>query len=52
MNLFQAISPDVGRVNVTMDHLYHPDNFQNPEDVIYLHQWGHPIIRDKPRKKG
>lgn len=50
MSLFQAISPDSGRVNVTMNHLYHPDNLPDPNDVIYLHEWSTPLIRAVSKK--
>jgi len=40
MDFFQIISPDTqDRTHIEMEHLYHPSNLQNPEDVIYLDQW-------------
>jgi hypothetical protein len=45
---YQAIPPsdnhDNIRVNVTMNHLYHPSNLENQDDVIYLHEWAKPIV--------
>jgi len=35
----QAIPPSDIRTNVTIDHLHHPSNLENPDDVIYLHEW-------------
>jgi hypothetical protein len=41
VGFYQAIlSPTADtRVNITADNLYHPSNFANPEDAIYLHKW-------------
>jgi hypothetical protein len=55
MGFFQVISHDnPNRTNVTMDHLYHPSNLENHEDVIYLHEWSTPLVRvpPPPKKKG
>jgi CRISPR-associated protein Cas5t len=52
---YQAIPPfpnnDNTRINVTMNNLYHPSNLQNPEDVIYLHEWSKPLIRVSKHRK-
>jgi hypothetical protein len=44
VGFYQAIPPpnmdaQQQRINVRMEHLFHPSNFRNPEDVIYLHKW-------------
>ena len=40
IGFYQVIEPDVGRVNVAIDNLYHPSNLSQ-QDVIYLHEWMH-----------
>ena len=45
---YQAIPPfpnENTRINVTMNHLYHPSNLENPQDVIYLHEWTKQVVR-------
>jgi len=43
VGFYQAISPGFAlqqeRVKVSISHLYHPSNLEEPDDVIYLHQW-------------
>jgi CRISPR-associated protein Cas5t len=42
MGFYQAIIPTIGkRIKVTMDNntLYHPSNYANSEDVVYIHEW-------------
>jgi len=40
VGFYQAILPTVeSKINVKMHNLYHPSNLNNPDDVIYLHQW-------------
>jgi hypothetical protein len=40
VGFYQAILPTVRkRFRVKMSNLYHPSDFPNPEDVIYLHRW-------------
>jgi CRISPR-associated protein Cas5t len=40
INIFHALSPtERKRYLVKYDNLYHPSNFDNNENVIYLHQW-------------
>ena len=52
MGYFQVISPDnEHRTNVTIDHLYHPSNLPNEDDVIYLHEWSRPLGSVPPKKR-
>ena len=40
VGFYQAILPTVNnRFRVKMENIYHPSNFENPDDVIYLHKW-------------
>jgi len=42
VGFYQAILPTTGkRIKVAMDNntLYHPSNFSNSEDVMYIHRW-------------
>jgi CRISPR-associated protein Cas5t len=42
IGFYQAIVPTTGkRIKITMDNntLYHPSNFVNSEDVVYIHEW-------------